>query len=347
MFGLGRIERIERTLAQAGIDRVYRLDGRARTLPPGLPAPTLLVHTRAVFSPRLLPWLAARHAAADPTGLLVTDATGAPVMASVADPGPLQTVPAESPGDAVGLLASGGAVTPPHDIVCLAPPPGPVPSTTPGLWRLCSKPTERWHLRGVRKACFPAIAALADRGVHPETVTWVGFWVAVAGAVTMVAGGYAGSIAGALLLYAAWVLDSMDGALARLTFRSSARGAALDTWLGRIAHLLTALAAGWLAYGVRGAWYEALTAFGIMVAGGVLLISAAGRVDRLAPGDGPLWRIRASFEHVLHRDNALAILVCAVFERLDVFIWLAVAVLYAALAVDLAILTTARDQAIE
>jgi hypothetical protein len=143
------------------------------------------------------------------------------------------------------------------------------------------------------------------------------------------------------------VVDCMDGALSRLTFQASARGAALDTRLGRIAYLLTAIALGWLAYGVRGAWGDALTALAAMVAGGLLLIRAAGRVDRLSPGDGPLWRVRASFEHVLHRDNALAILLCAAFGRLDLFIWIAVAALYAALAVDVAILSTTPDRVTE
>lgn len=47
---------------------------------------------------------------------------------------------------------------------------------------------------------------------------------------------------------------------------------------------------------------------------------------------------------MLHRDNALILFVCAALGRVDLFIWIAVVVIWVAVALDAALLAGARGR---
>lgn len=76
---------------------------------------------------------------------------------------------------------------------------------------------------------FPAI-----RPIHATVGTAL---IAIAMAVSLLLGGQAGLIAGAVLFQAASMFDGVDGEIARATFRTSARGAMLDSLIDAATNL--------------------------------------------------------------------------------------------------------------
>jgi phosphatidylglycerophosphate synthase len=62
---------------------------------------------------------------------------------------------------------------------------------------------------------------LAQYRVTPNQITVLGFLVALLACLLLAQGRYWQGVFGAFLLYASWVLDCMDGTLARLTFAES------------------------------------------------------------------------------------------------------------------------------
>lgn len=84
-----------------------------------------------------------------------------------------------------------------------------------------------------RRVLHPVAVALVRRGVSADTVTVVGTAGVVVASLTLLAGGLlaVGSVAvGAFAL-----ADALDGAMARLTGRTSRYGAFLDSTLDRVA----------------------------------------------------------------------------------------------------------------
>ena len=72
------------------------------------------------------------------------------------------------------------------------------------------------------------------RPIHATSVTAL---LALAMAVCLLTGGQAGLIAGTLLFQAASIIDGVDGEIARATFRSSRRGAMLDSLVDAAANI--------------------------------------------------------------------------------------------------------------
>lgn len=92
----------------------------------------------------------------------------------------------------------------------------------------------------------------ARRGLTPNTVTWASMAVGGLAAAGFATGSRPGLVAGALLLQVAFLLDCVDGQLARYTGRFSALGAWLDGVFDRGKEYL---AYAGLAYGTGGdAW---------------------------------------------------------------------------------------------
>lgn len=85
--------------------------------------------------------------------------------------------------------------------------------------RLCNRPISRFITRRL----------LRLPGVLPVHATIAAALIGVAMAAFLFFGGATGLIVGAILFQAASIIDGVDGEIARATFRSSARGAMLDT----------------------------------------------------------------------------------------------------------------------
>ncbi len=152
--------------------------------------------------------------------------------------------------------------------LALACPIAAVPVAPPGWWQDVDTPADlqRARLRLRRSLARPGDGPvsrwlnrplstrlsmlLAPLRLSPDLVSFAVFGLALLAAVALALGA---QLVGAVLAQATSVLDGVDGELARLRFRASARGAMLDGVLDRCAD--TAIAAGlgvWaLAQGVR------------------------------------------------------------------------------------------------
>jgi len=102
----------------------------------------------------------------------------------------------------------------------------------------------------------------ARRGLSPNAVTFISLGVGVLAALWFSSGTRAGLIAGAAFLYASFVLDCVDGQLARYTRRFSPLGAWLDTIGDRAKEYIAyaGLAVGSAAGGFGEAWGLAIAA---------------------------------------------------------------------------------------
>lgn len=77
----------------------------------------------------------------------------------------------------------------------------------------------------------PAVRLLARTSITPNALTWIGFFIAVGAAALIITGHL--FAAGFVVLFTGF-FDSLDGALARHTNRTTRFGAALDSILDRV-----------------------------------------------------------------------------------------------------------------
>jgi phosphatidylglycerophosphate synthase len=97
-----------------------------------------------------------------------------------------------------------------------------------------TKPSDRFVLRFIKTRLSAPISRALVRvapGVPPLAITLTGTCVGIAGGAAY---GLGHAVTGALLAAAAQVLDGVDGQVARLTQRESAKGAFLDSVLDRV-----------------------------------------------------------------------------------------------------------------
>jgi CDP-diacylglycerol--glycerol-3-phosphate 3-phosphatidyltransferase len=124
----------------------------------------------------------------------------------------------------------------------------------------------------------PPARLLLALGVGPDVVTWLGTVGVVAGAFAFYPRGQ--FLAGTLVITAFVFSDTLDGTMARLSGRSSAWGAFLDSTLDRIGDAAVFTALLWWFVG-RGhqPWLAAATA--VCLIGGMVVSYAKARAEGL------------------------------------------------------------------
>ncbi|HEY2388920.1 MAG TPA: CDP-alcohol phosphatidyltransferase family protein, partial [Candidatus Binatia bacterium] len=178
-----------------------------------------------------------------------------------------------------------------------------------------------------RISCFLSRSIVRWTPLTPNAITAIGTAVGLAGAVALARGDYASGVIGAMLFLAAAIIDGCDGEVARLTFRESAFGQNLDVTTDNVVHLAIFLG---LAVGARHRVAEGrATVLAALLLGGFALNGAlsyyylvvrtewrrAGATSDLAR------RILGSLEALMNRDFAYLLLVLALIDRLDWFLW--------------------------
>jgi len=147
---------------------------------------------------------------------------------------------------------------------------------------------ESFFTKRIRRFSVPLSRVLARRGATPTQVTLAGLALAVASAMAVTFGTYVASLVGALLYYASMVCDCSDGEVARLSFRDSAFGAWLETFVDYVSYFLLL---GGLVLGSRQRESAELyqNAAIVALAGSILIVAVAGylrqRVAGAAPGE--------------------------------------------------------------
>jgi phosphatidylglycerophosphate synthase len=163
-------------------------------------------------------------------------------------------------------------------------------------------------------------------------VTAIGTAIGLAGALALARGTYASGIVGTLLFLAAAIVDGCDGEVARLTFRESTFGQRLDVTTDNVVHLaiFVGLAVGFHHRHPDGhsAALAALLLGGFALDGALsyyfLVVRTDWRMatDTAATARGRLrQRVLSGLEALMNRDFAYLLVLLALADRLDWFLW--------------------------
>jgi phosphatidylglycerophosphate synthase len=168
-------------------------------------------------------------------------------------------------------------------------------------------------------------------GCSPNIITMVATLVGLLAAAGFAYGTYAAGIIAALLFQLAAVIDCCDGEVARLTFRESPLGAWLDIAMDNVVHM--AVFAG-IACGVylrqkgTGVEWIPLTLGAAAVLGNGLSFWLVTQVKKIGSSRG--WRTADQaawsqfiLKNVASRDFSIVVLLFALVDKLDWFLWLA------------------------
>ncbi|RJQ50114.1 MAG: CDP-alcohol phosphatidyltransferase family protein [Desulfobacteraceae bacterium] len=195
------------------------------------------------------------------------------------------------------------------------------------LLAMVGKPDEAGHVKWIRDKTFPLIRFLSETSISPNQLTWFGFLLGIAGAFFIAEGEYGYGVLGALLLCGSWILDGMDGTLARLTFSESPHGAALDTTLGHLTNIVFFISLVWAVYGnaslLTAGFFIFLVTASIAVAHRVC--QAEGRLRKGTNPDRQIRRVQVFLEQIHGRDFAVLVLLFALFDGFKFFLWVCMA----------------------
>nr|WP_223884650.1 DUF5941 domain-containing protein [Micromonospora craniellae] len=163
----------------------------------------------------------------------------------------------------------------------------------------------------------PQVTKVCARlGLSPTAVTMISVAFAVAAAALFATGGRPALVGGAVLLYLGFVLDCVDGQLARYTRHFSAWGGWLDTMADRAKEYLVYAGLGWgaTAAGFRYGWALAIAAMTLQTVRhmtdawyGVLHDEAARRPKTVGTGGGGIGdRLNAASNRVQADSGSLS-----------------------------------------
>lgn len=206
------------------------------------------------------------------------------------------------------------------------------------LATLVSK-TDSWLTRKINRRISLAVTRrLAWKRIKPNQITLFNFALGLGGAACMLTGEYWGPVLGALLFLFSSILDGCDGEIARLKFQQSRVGAWLDVSTDNVTHLALFLcmtiglmhASGSALYAIPGGLLVvgALSSFVLSIVGHKLLDGEQGPIFssiRLqdVPQSEDHSRLVLWLDRLANRDFAYLIVLLAVLDRLEWFLWVA------------------------
>ncbi len=192
---------------------------------------------------------------------------------------------------------------------------------------LVGKPSDRPHVVLVRHLIYPFLYFCADKRVHPNHITWLGFLVHITGCYFIARFDYFSGIIGGVFLILSWILDCADGTLARLTFQESDYGRVLDTRLGHLSNITffaALLVRSWNSYSLF-----SLIFMGILIFGGITFAASThAKISNVAKNTDFSNKYADILIKVNHRDYGFVVLAFAVLNILPIFLWLGVIGVY-------------------
>jgi len=136
-------------------------------------------------------------------------------------------------GAPLGAPAAGGQE--PAGILPLVPPARASAAILKATGKDSDGLVSRWINRPISRRMSGVLLHVG--WLRPIHMTWCTALIGVAMLASLLFGGESGLVVGAWLLQASSVVDGVDGEMARATFRSSERGASLDTAVDMITNL--------------------------------------------------------------------------------------------------------------
>ncbi|HEY7532956.1 MAG TPA: CDP-alcohol phosphatidyltransferase family protein [Nitrospiraceae bacterium] len=186
--------------------------------------------------------------------------------------------------------------------------------------RYFNRKLSRWFTRGF-VAC----------GFSPNAVTLVATGIGLLSAACFALGSYEAGLIAAMLFQLSAVIDCCDGEVARLTFTESPFGAWLDIALDNVVHMaiFVGIAAGsyMRLMGHDGAWVP-LALGATAVLGNALsftLVNKAQKIRTASQWKTPMHAAWSDFmlKNVASRDFSVIVLVFALIDKLNWFLWMA------------------------
>lgn len=185
------------------------------------------------------------------------------------------------------------------------------------LYRALGKPTDSWVIRWSRRLLGPVMRRLVDSSLTPNHITLLGFLIGLGAIACLWRGNYAWTVAGAVLFVVAYLTDLLDGMQARLKFQESRWGQWMDYVLDNLVHL--GIFAGIVKAVYLNKPEQTVLIVGALVLAGAVTAGCIVAAHMTRPRQ-PAHRLLAE---VMHRDFALIVLLAAVFDRLEWFLWAA------------------------
>lgn len=168
-------------------------------------------------------------------------------------------------------------------------------------------------------------------GLSPNAITVLAALVGLVSAVGFGIGTYSAGIAAALLFQLAAIIDCCDGEVARLTFTESPFGAWLDIAMDNVVHMAIFVGIAVGSYlrvaGSDGAWVPLALGAAAVVGNGLsfLLVTRAQKIKVASRWKTPVQAAWSDFmlKNVASRDFSVIVLLFAVLDKLDWFLWMA------------------------
>ncbi|MFQ5741896.1 MAG: CDP-alcohol phosphatidyltransferase family protein, partial [Acidobacteriota bacterium] len=135
---------------------------------------------------------------------------------------PLRQYLADAPRQEVALARSPGRLLPPEQTVR---------QVERELVRVSGKETDGFYSNFNRRLCRPTVRWLTKTPITPNMVSFAGLGVVLLSGYWFAQGYWVAYVLGSLLYFLSVLVDEIDGMLARLTFRESAFGCWLETFI--------------------------------------------------------------------------------------------------------------------
>jgi 1L-myo-inositol 1-phosphate cytidylyltransferase / CDP-L-myo-inositol myo-inositolphosphotransferase len=170
-------------------------------------------------------------------------------------------------------------------------------------------------------------------GLSPNSVTVLATMIGLVAAVGFGLGTYTAGLAAALPFQLAAVIDCCDGEVARLTFTESPFGAWLDIAMDNVVHMAIfgGVAAGAYARVSESHYAWVPLALGTAaILGNALSFTLVNRAQKIKTASGWKTPVHAAWsdfmlKNVASRDFSVVVLLFALFDKLDWFLWIAAA----------------------
>jgi len=178
-----------------------------------------------------------------------------------------------------------------------------------------------------RKVANRLTRLFVKAGWSPNAITSLSILIGLLSAVLFAQGAYVTGVMGALLFQVSAIVDCCDGDVARLTFRESAFGERFDIIGDNVVHMAIFGALGWAGYANGGGSLFLALGLLAMIGNGFSLwavMRMKGR-DARQGWASPVQAKRSAFivKNLASRDFSIVVLLFAVLNLLNVFLWLA------------------------
>ena len=178
-----------------------------------------------------------------------------------------------------------------------------------------------------RKVANRLTRLFVKAGWSPNVITSLSILIGLLSAVLFAQGAYVAGVIGALLFQVSAIVDCCDGDVARLTFQESRFGERLDLIGDNVVHMAIFGALGWAGYAHGGGSLLLTLGLFAMIGNGFSLwvVMRMKERDARQGWTSPVQAERSAFivKNLASRDFSIVVLLFAVLNLLNVFLWLA------------------------